>query len=78
MRDFWRRLLGRDALTQRMKALHEIDRSRRALSGVLLMSVFDPEFDEQRRALQKTLDDLCDRLREAVTYNAEAKILAFP
>ena len=65
----WSQLLGRDAHSQRMKALHDIERCYTRLSSILQMGVFDPDFDKERRALQMNLDDFHRRLRDAVTYN---------
>jgi hypothetical protein len=66
---FLSELLGRDAHSQRMKALHDIERCHRSLSSILSMSVFDPDFDEERYALQKALDEFHSRLKHAVTFN---------
>jgi hypothetical protein len=78
---FLSELLGRDAHSKRMKALYDVERCHRRLSSILAMSVFDPEFDDQRRALEHSLDDCCSQLRHALTYNdwwslAEQKIKA--
>ncbi len=63
------RLFGRDTHTQRMKALHDIDCCHSRLSEILSKSIVDPEFDEERKALEKVLDDFRNRLKGAVTYN---------
>jgi hypothetical protein len=62
-------LLGRDAHSRRMKALHDVERWHRRVTDILLMSVFDPEFDEERHALQAALDDCHARLKHALTFN---------
>ncbi len=66
---FVSRLLGRDAHTQRMKALHDIDLCHKKLCTIISVSVFDPDFDTERHALQKTLDEFHSRLKNAVTFN---------
>jgi hypothetical protein len=52
-----------------MKALHDIEQCRRRLSSILQMGMWDNTFDDTRHRMQMDLDNFCDTLTHAVTFN---------
>ena len=62
-----RKIAGADSHTRRMKAIFRVRSIRDELHHIVGQSIWDTEFDEQRKRYQQDIDDLLKRLEADLT-----------